>query len=211
MTNIVGRIAVVCLVFAFFLFLSKYKNNNKTFKIYTIYLGAISLCEISSTISKCFVKNNLIIAHCDTILQFILISLFFASMFTSEVHKKILYFFLVVLPLFLMTRFAISPELLFKYDNIETFSTSMFLIVYAALHLYNILNREKKFFYVTVGLLIYLVGSTTIVLTGNLLIALNDMKLYNKIWLFNILFYLAYQIFVIFEWYKNYRQKPTLS
>ena len=211
MTNIVGQFAIVCLVFAFFLFLFKYKKNNKSFKIYTVYLGLISLCEVSSAITRHFHKNNMIIGHCDTTFQFILISLFFASMFTSQVQKKIVYFFLVLLPLILFTRFAIYPELLFKYDNVETFSTAMLLIVYATLHLYNMLNREKKFFYVTVGLLIYIVGSTTIVLTGNILIALNDMKLYKNIWLFNVLFYLIYQLFVIFEWYKNYRQKPIIS
>ena len=211
MTNIVGQFAIVCLVFAFFLFLFKYKKNNKSFKIYTVYLGLISLCEVSSAITRHFHKNNMIIGHCDTTFQFILISLFFASMFTNQVQKKIVYFFLVLLPLILFTRFAIYPELLFKYDNVETFSTAMLLIVYATLHLYNMLNREKKFFYVTVGLLIYIVGSTTIVLTGNILIALNDMKLYKNIWLFNVLFYLIYQLFVIFEWYKNYRQKPIIS
>jgi hypothetical protein len=211
MADIVGTFSIIFLTIAFFLFLLAFKNKGYTYKIFTFYLGIIACCELFCLFLERFIKNNLWVGHIDTIAQFVLLSLFFASMYKNKLHRKLVYFFTVFLTTILLIGYALQPASIFKYNNIETFSTSMLLIIYSVVHLYNLLNGEKLFFYVTVGLLIYLVGSTIIALTGNILIAINDLELFDRIWVFNNLSYLTYQFFTIFEWHKNYRKRVTLE
>ena len=207
MRNIIGDTAVFFLILAFLLFVVKFKKQNKAYKIFTVYLAIISCCEIYYRVSYLFTKNNIPVTHLDTLVQFLLLSWFFAEFIANQHKKRAIQIGGILVPLLFVIKFALNPKLLLKYDDYETFVTSMILVVYGTNHLYNMLNETKKFYYVTVGMLIYMVGSIVIVLTGNILIALNDLKMYNKIWIFNNLFYLAFQIFVLYEWYKTYYKK----
>lgn len=207
MKQIVGDIAVILLVLAFVLFMTKFKKNEITYKIFTIYLGIISVCEISSRIAMKFVKNNLPIGHFDNVAQFVLLSYFFYTMMKTNSQRKILIFISVMITIVIVGRFVFDPSLLFVYNNLETFSTAMVLIIYSAVHLYNLLNQKKKFYYITTGLLIYLVGSTTLQLTRNIFVVFDNIIFFKKIMTFNNLFYLSFQIFVLYDWFINFYKK----
>lgn len=70
-------------------------------------------------------------------------------------------------------------------------------------HFYNILNESKKFFYINMGILIYLFSSTIIFISGNLMVSLSS-NFNNVIWLINGVLYLIYQIFILVEYIKHY-------
>ena len=61
------------------------------------------------------------------------------------------------------------PELFFEYSLLESYLTTMPIIIYATMHLYNNLGQKKKFYFANLGLLFYLFTSTFIFLLYKLI------------------------------------------
>ncbi len=208
MGKTLGNLAVFLLVVAFFLFLSKIKNQNKSYKLLTIYLGIISCTELGCRLAMNFTYNNNPIVHVDTMAQFIVLSLFYLSLFTANLQRNVVKIFVIVLPVFFIIKFSIHPEILLRNEPLEYFLFAILLVIYAAIHLYNILNKKKEFYYFSVGLMIFLLASLIVILTANLRILLGNKALNKSFLIFNNFFYLAFQVFVIAEWILNYYKKP---
>ena len=66
-------------------------------------------------------------------------------------------------------------------------------------HFYNLLNKEKNYYYINTGILIYLFGSTVLFISGNLI---NTLKLESRniVWLLNAFLIVVYQLFIFIEW-----------
>ncbi|WP_264544758.1 MULTISPECIES: hypothetical protein [Flavobacterium] len=93
-----------------------------------------------------------------------------------------------------------------KFNLFEIFITSFLIVTYATFHLYNLLNEEKEFYYVNLGILIYLFGSTVLFLGGNLAAMLSSK--YNDVpWILNAFLYIIYQLFILYEWKKSFSKK----
>jgi hypothetical protein len=210
MIKIVGNTAVFLLIVAFFLFLYTIKNKNKSYKILVCYLGVISCTELSARIALNFTDNNYFVVHIDTIAQFIILSLFFLSIFKNKVQRNVVKIFVLSLPIFYVLRFIDNPKILLRTDLFETFSSFMLLTIYSAMHLYNLLNKKKEYYYFSIGLMTFLLGSMIIALTMNIMIALNDYHLYSRIVLVNNFLYLLFQVFVIIEWSVSYYKKTII-
>jgi positive regulator of sigma E activity len=72
------------------------------------------------------------------------------------------------------------------------------------------LNEKKEFYYINMGVLIYLFGSTILFLVGNLTIVLSPRM--NKItWILNSILYIVYQIFILVEWKKSFSKKREFN
>ena len=82
------------------------------------------------------------------------------------------YIILIVLPIFLLARYLIDPNLFFEYNLLETYLTTMPLIVYSSMHLYNNLGGKSEYYYINIGLLFYLFSSTFIFLIYKLVVIL---------------------------------------
>ena len=86
----------------------------------------------------------------------------------------------------------------------EIVSTSLLLVIYALRHLYKTLGEEKQYMYLMTGLIMYLICSCLIFLSGNYeLVFIEDP--YIDIWIFNSIFYIVYQALIFTEW--NYIRK----
>ena len=57
----------------------------------------------------------------------------------------------------------------FEYSLLETYLTTMPLIIYSIMHLYNNLGEKSEFYFINVGLLFYLFTSTFIFLLYKLI------------------------------------------
>ena len=115
------------------------------------------------------------------------------------IQKKIISRLLAFCILVLGIQYTISPELFCMFNLFEIFITSLPLIIYATFHLYNILNEKKQFYYITIGLLIYLFGSTVVFLTTNLLLSLKTYDSFEFIYSLNVYLYAIYQLFIFFD------------
>ena len=62
-----------------------------------------------------------------------------------------------------------NPEMFFEYSLLEMYLTTMPIIIYATMHLYNHLGKKIELYYINIGLLFYLFGSTVIFLLYELL------------------------------------------
>ena len=111
----------------------------------------------------------------------------------------------------LIIHYALDWSRFYRFNTFETFILSLPLIVYATFHLYNMLNQEKEYYYTTIGILIYLFGSTVVFLTANLLITFRSGWSFQAIFSLNIYLYVVYQLFIAYDLKDNLLTKKVSS
>ena len=206
MWSIFANIGYLILFLNLILFLKGVHNNSKAYKIFTWYLGVIFVVQIVSMILMKNLVNNLFLSHFYFIGQFIVLSLFYINILKEKFQKKVVKFGLFLGLITLGIQYANDVSLFLKFNLFEIFITSFLLILYATFHFYNMLNEKKEFYYINMGVLIYLFGSTILFLVGNLTIVLSPKM--NKItWILNSILYIVYQIFILVEWNKSFSKK----
>ena len=93
--------------------------------------------------------------HFYELFQFVILSYFYSLLLKTKSQLYTVYILLIVLPLFLLSRYLINPSLFFEYNLFETYLTTMPLIIYSSMHLYNNLGEKSDFYYSNLGLLFY--------------------------------------------------------
>ena len=181
----------------------KKNRNNITYKIFSLYLLSsvvINMAVITLAFHK---ENNLFLSHYYFIFQFVILSLFYKTLFKKSQQLLVTLFFIPVVTI-LTIQYAISPELYFKFNTTEVFITCFPIIAYSMIHLYNSLNKPPKCMYINIGVLIYLTTSTLIFILGDYLTSSGN-KFANNIWLINKVLYVVYLLLIFTEWWKNFR------
>jgi len=210
MWSIFANIGYLILLLNLILFLKGVRNEGKAYKIFTCYLGVIFIVQIVSMIMMKNHINNLFLSHFYFIGQFILLSFFYINILKEKLQKKVVKFGLCLGLIALGIQYASDVSLFLKFNLFEIFITSFLLILYATFHFYNMLNEKKEFYYINMGVLIYLFGSTILFLVGNLTIVLSPKM--NKItWILNSILYIVYQVFILLEWKKSFSKKRELN
>jgi hypothetical protein len=206
MNEILIYIGIFILVLNLVLFIKIFANQGKAYKIFTWYLGIIFCVQLVSNVMMQFNINNLFLSHFYFIGQFVVLSLFYLIILENSLQKKIVKTGLIIVFLVLAIQYVVDSSLFFKYNLLEIFSTSFLLIIYAVFHFYNMLNGKKEFYYINMGILLYLFGSTILFLVGNLTTLLSkEMSLIT--WILNSLLYIVYQLFILVEWKKSFFKK----
>ena len=141
---------------------------------------------------------NLFMSHFYFIFQFLFLSTFYYHLLKDTFQKDIIISSVILCALVLGIQYALDRSLFHKFNLLEIFITSLSLIIYSSFHLYNLLNEKKEYYYINVGLLIYLFGSTVVFLTANLLLSLKSdaFKSINQL---NVYLYIVYQLFIMYE------------
>ena len=183
------------------LFISKIKKiNNPTYKYVAIYLGVLFVVELfCNVIGYLYPAQNLYLSHFYFNAQFILLSLVFYRLFSNQKLKKMIVINYVVVTLIIIGMYVVDAGSFWRFNLFEIAATSALLIIYALIHLNNTLGTEKKYFYLVIGLILYLLCSSLIFLFGNYeLVFIEDP--YIDIWIFNTVFYIIYQVLIFAEW-----------
>jgi hypothetical protein len=96
----------------------------------------------------------------------------------------------------------------FEYSLLETYLTTIPIIIYATMHLYNNLGEKTEFYYINIGLLFYLFGSTFIFLLYELLMMFEKYSAFtsNLLSLNRILQYIKFGFF-FYQWKLIYFNK----
>ncbi len=198
------------LLINFLLFAFGFFKNGKAYKIFTIYLFVIIGVQLSAYIFKQLYSNNLFLSHIYFIGQFILLSLFYLELVKDEFQKKAIKIGFVLVLLTLAIQYGLKTELFFKFNLYEIFITSFLLIIYATFHFYNMLDDKKEFYFINMGVLLYLFASTILFLVGNLTVKFSDN--FNMItWMLNAILYVVYQLFVLYEWKVIFFNKKAIN
>ncbi len=184
------NLAVYCIGFS---------GSGKAYIYFIGYLTWILICEIVFYVLNDQKINNLFFSHYYLIGQFLLLGLFFHEILTEKYQKNTARFLLIIIPAVLIIQYIVDPEKYYVFNLFEIFVTSYSIIILALFHLYNILDTGKKYNYISLGLLLYLISSTVIFLSGNLYTVMNR-KLHKEIWIFNVIMFIVYQIFILAEY-----------
>lgn len=186
-----------------YLFSLKNIKKNNTYTLFCIYLLCALIINISVITLASFKEHNLFLSHYYFILQFILLSLFYRTLF--EKHQKLLVDILLIMNTIILTiQYVLTPELYFKFNTTEVFITCAPIVIYSVIHLYNSLSKSSKFMYINIGILVYLTISTLIFILGDYLSEVS-YEAGKNIWFFNKVMYVFYLILIFTEWWKNFR------
>ena len=187
-------------------YLIGYKQNRKAlaYKFFTMYL--IISCVISYTtfiLAKQKIPN-LHLSHAYFIGQFILLSLFYWSIFKQKQKKYVLITISVII-LILAIQYTCKPNLFYKFNLFEIFITSLPLVVFAIVHLYNSLNKTNNYLIINAGILIYIASSTLIFILGNFLSNADMNDAVRNIYMINKILYVVYLTLILMQWKTSFR------
>lgn len=186
----------------FILFLLGLKKFvSRSYFIFTFYLSVIIIIQFFTAFFKRNGINNLFLSHLYFIFQFVILGLFYLSILKNSVQKKIIKYSLLICPAVLIVQYILDVGLFLKFNLLEIFLTSFLLIIFSMFHFYNILNERKTYYFINMGILIYLFGSTVVFLSGNIIIVLNSSA-GKVIWGLNSVLYAIYQVLIMIEWFN---------
>ncbi len=204
--RLIGDIVIYTSPIIALIYFISFIRNNKAYKVFAVYLLLIALIQLGSYyVGRGYLhKNNLYYSHYYFISQFILLSFFYYELLRNNLIKLIL----AITLLFVSYQFISDVSIYTRYNPLGMSITHAILVVYAMIYLYKSLQGKKEFIIVNVGLLIYLISSTLIFASGNLVLDL-DFSLETKRILINVNRFLSliFQILVLVEWLRNYRPK----
>lgn len=180
-------------------------KKTKPVKVFFIYNLLMLLIQMTSKVLFTLKMNNLFLSHFYFIFQFLILSYFYYILLEVPFQKRVVKIVSAITLLVLCIDYAWKPELFFSLNLLEIFVTSLPVVIYAAFHLYNLLNKEHYFYYTTVGLLIYLYGSTFLFLSYELIMIAIEEVAGVYTWFLNIFLYVIYQLFILKDLLKTRR------
>ena len=183
------------------LFLSKIKKfKNPVYKYVAIYLIVLFIVELFCNIIGYLKPGaNFFLSHFYFNAQFILLSAVFYRLFANIKLKRLVVANYIIITLIIAGMYISDNESFWEFNLFEIAATSLLLLVYAFIHFYNTLGKKKSYFYLLIGMVMYILCSSLIFLFGNYeLVFIEDP--YIDIWIFNTVFYIIYQVLIFTEW-----------
>ena len=193
-------LATIILIINALLFLKNFAKESKAFKIFTLYLIAMSLTQLGMILLVILGKPNIFIASIYTVIQLVLLSLFYGEL----IGKKIIYILSGALLAFITVQYILDPSLFSRYNSIAISLSQALIIGYCVVYFYRSISAKTPFIIVNVGVFVYLICSTLIFASGNLQYELSKDS-YILLLNLNIVFYLIFQTLIMVEWFQNYR------
>jgi hypothetical protein len=187
------------LIFNTILFLTNKNVRVKTKKTFLWYLFSLCIIEIAChVIGFLSFGNNFFISHFYFYFQLIYISLLYKDLIANQTIKKIILIVLVFQTLILAGMYFKNPNSFWEFNVYEIISISLILIIYALYYIFSNLSKEHNYFNFSIGLVLYLACSITIFSSGNLELVLCKEP-FIDIWIFNVIFYIIFQVFILKE------------
>ncbi|GGF30435.1 hypothetical protein [Flavobacterium limi] len=150
--------------------------------------------------------DNLFVINIFVIGQMILLSLFYASILKNKSQKKIVKHSVCWASLILGLQFFIDYKQFLKFNLFAITITSLLVVAFALLHFYNMLTEFKTYYYITIAIIFFMLGSTILYLVGNITLSLSkDVKLIS--WALNAFLFLIYQLVILYEWKISFSKK----
>jgi len=186
------------------------KGRDVLYRIITIYL-VLLFCEelLCNIIGFLYPNSNFFLSHYYFIFQFITLNVFFYKSFSSKRLKQIMVIVFVSVLFFLGFQYYKRPSLYWEFNLVEVAITSIPLLFYAFYFIVSNLKADKhNYFYFCNGLIIYVMSSAGIFLSGNTDSVILTEPFILDFWFFNSLFYILYQFLIYKEWKAlNFRRK----
>lgn len=183
-------------------FFKKEKVNG----FFLVYLLFATIMQLSMEVFYHLHKNNLFLMNLFFIGQMILFGFFYSSLMYLRNQKTIIHTIMALNATVIGVQSWLDYEQFFQYNLFVIVITNLSVIVFAVLHLYNMLTSEKKYYYITSGLILYLLASTLVFIVGNINAKLNDNVKF-ILWTFNSFLIVVYYLFVLYDWKVSFLGK----
>ena len=194
------------LLLNFILYWRGFSKNGKTFQYLVYYLTILVVVQLIMEILVLQSENNLYLVHAYFIGQFLCLGFFYKLLMKTKPQVILIHYSMIVSSLLLLLDYWFYPELFFKFNLFEIALTSLLVVLFAIMHLYNMLLEDKEYYYLTIGIIIYLLASTVLFFVGNVTTGLSDeFKLLT--WNVNSFFVIVYQLIILFEWKISFYNK----
>lgn len=188
----------------------KIKGENSPFIFLKVYLLLMLLIQVSSVLLSELKVDNLFLSHFYFIFQFVLLSLFYVKLFETKQMKRMIKLVLLLVLSVLCVQYIVQRVVFFEFNLLEIALTSVSLIIYSIIYLYESLVKRKEYSYINYGVFMYLLSSTLLFCSGNIMKELGNSV--NKIiWFVNSVLFVCYQLLIFYEWYKNIRHNKVLE
>lgn len=194
----------------FFLYWGGFSKHGKTFQYLVYYLTILVIVQVSMEILVLQSIDNLYLVHGYFIGQFLCLGFFYKSLMKTIAQDSIIKYTMIVGSLLLLMDYCFYPEQFFKFNLFEITLTSLLVVLYAVMHLYNMLLENKQYYYLTIGIILYLLSSTVLFFVGNLTIGLSDAVKFLT-WTLNSFLVILFQLLIFVEWKKSFSEKALKS
>lgn len=176
------------------------KKKTKTTKILTTYV-AFSLIEglVCFKIYYLIPEANFLVSHFYFALHLVFVGYFFYHLFEEKLLKKIIPIAVASILLGFMLFYILNPANFFQFNLLETTVVCCFLASLGLINIYQTLGTSRKYFYFSVGVVLYFLCTAVIYLTGNIAIVFNQDPYLDQ-WIFKDLFFIVFQIFLFKEY-----------
>ncbi|WP_230155601.1 hypothetical protein [Flavobacterium sp. CECT 9288] len=154
--------------------------------------------------------DNLYLVHAYFIGQFLCLGFFYKSLMMTKTQVSVIKYTMIVGSMLLLLDYCFYPEQFFKFNLFEIALTSLLIVLYAVMHLYNMLLENKQYYYLTIGIIIYLLASTVLFFVGNLTIGLSNAVKFLT-WTVNSFLVILFQLLIFVEWKKSFSKKALKS
>ncbi len=197
------------------LFLKDKTVNKKVAKVFLLYLFTLAIVEticnsigvFSYLLELLKPEANFFVSHFYFGFQFIFLSYLFYILIDSKRIKKIILTVFCVEMLLLLYSYISEPAIFWAFNTFEIISTSLILATFAFTYIFLNLEKEHEYFNFCIGLIMYLMCSMAIFMSGNTeLVFLTEP--YIDIWVLNSVFYIVFQ-YKIFSEYKFFKTKKA--
>lgn len=187
------------LVINFTLYAISFFKKEKVNGFFLAYLLYATIMQLGLELLYHLHLKNLFLMNLYFIGQMIVIGLFYSSLMNSRSQKTIIQTTMVLNVITIGVQSWLDYEQFFKYNLLVIVITNLSVIVFAVLHLYNMLTSEKKYYYFTIGLILYLLASTLIYIVGNINVKLSDDFKFLLVY-FNSFLLIVYYLFILNDW-----------
>lgn len=194
------------LLINFFLYWRGFSKYGKTFQYFVYYLTILVIAQVSMEILVLQSIDNLYFVHVYFIGQFLCLGFFYKSLMKTKTQVAIIQYSMLAGCVILIVDYTINPEQFFKFNLLEIALTSLLVVLYAVMHLYNMLLEKKQYYYLTIGIITYLLASTVLFFVGNLTIGLSDAVKFLT-WTLNSFLIILFQLLILVEWKKSFYKK----
>ena len=201
--------AYLILLLNLILYSYSFFRKEKANVFFVSYLAFSFLLQIYMEIIYFLRGNNLLAINIFFVGQMILLGLFYNSLMHIKAQKLFVKTSLIIALLVLGVQFIMDPNQFFKFNLFEITLTSLLIVVFALIHFYNMLTENKEYYYISIGIVFYLLTSTVLFLVGNLSLELSlDLKYIT--WMLNAFLIVVYQLFILYDWIKSNPKKGSL-
>lgn len=174
----------------------------KSLKLITLYLMCYLLVEVALIIYKFNGWNSHHLSHFYFIPQFILLSLFYKTLFSS-LQKKLVNILMFIVFSILTIQYIIHPNLLVEINPFEIAITCGVLVIFPIIHLFNSLAKKGEYMYINAGILFYISLSTLLFIIRKISSTEGLTSLYNPTVMINKVLVILYITIYYYEYKKT--------